>query len=186
MPEREVGLSRKTSSQTVQTAKEDTQEAQEETLDAAYEALPNSRRTWELSGDSAGDAFYTHILGSAWTREKKKRAYDGIAAQARGGEPTKWARSYGLNSMATFATKKYGDQGASMCVVEWARRMQHYYDLYLQAGDPDFQYDDALLDSYKETDSWVAFLAEQAPGSLVLERASDVRMLRPLPKRLRH
>lgn len=139
----------------------------------------DKRREWELSGPIHATDFYTHILGGEWTATFKRKAYDGMAAMARGGAPTRWARKYGMHIMATFAYSKYGDPGANLLVVEWTTRMQHFYDLYVQADAEDFEYTEALIGSYEESQAWKDFVIEVGAGSHIWERAHVLRCVLP-------
>jgi hypothetical protein len=104
----------------------------------------------ELGATAGADPFhdfYICVRGGAWTLENKGVAGDTCVGQARKGQPTEWARRYGLNVQASFAFSRYGREAAARLATEWCLRMQHFYDVWCAAGHQHV-YTATELDSY--------------------------------------
>lgn len=144
----------------------------------------NKRREHEeIRGDQGSD-FTTKILGGEWTRTHKKKAFDAAIGIAVGGAPRAWCRKYGLNIEASFAFKKYGNDAATAMALEWCRRMQHFYDIYVLHGQDDHIYSGKELQSYEEALDWVNFLCASDVEAALWDRAESIRQLRPAPRPL--
>ena len=104
-------------------------------------------------GESAN--FCTFIRGGRWTRKNRGVVCDTVATRAKAGLPADWADTYQLGRMHTFSIRLYTERGASMLALEVARRMEHFFQLYLAADEPRHWYTDDELASYLPGLPWL-------------------------------
>ena len=96
--------------------------------------------------------------------------------------PATWARRYGLNIEASFSFNKYGEKEACNLAVYWTQRMQHFFDLHLEAEKEDFEYSDAAVTSSVEDLDFVDFVLECGVEHPVWEWAQVLRSTEPARK----
>ena len=68
--------------------------------------------------------------------------YDCIAVLPHGEVPKAFLGMYGLPKMLSYSLREHSDEGASRLAMEGARRLQHWFDVYREADDNDFLFDE--------------------------------------------
>lgn len=154
-------------------------EVTDEVIEEAWAALEAKRRQWSLEEEREGEDFTTNILGGEWTRKHKGKAFDAIKSAAGGGAPSLWCRLYGLNVEAPFSFNKFGEAAASTLALQWCKRMQHFYNIYLRHDAPEYVYSDKELESFQEDEEWVAFVRDASAKPETWKRAVKIRSVRP-------
>jgi len=142
--------------------------AQEVTADSVisdvWDALAAKRKEWEEQGILQGEEFTTFLKGGKWCAEQKGKAFDIAVGQAKRGMPLSWCKSHKMNSLASFSLSKYGEGPASTLAVEWCRRMQHFFDLWLNSPGEDYHFSASDMDSYVPTEAFIK-LTDTIPHS---------------------
>ena len=77
---------------------------------------------------------------------------------AKKGAAADWAKKYNLPNMASFSTSKYEQEGANLLALEWCRRLQYFYNIYVCQSESEYDYSDDDCGSYKEPVSFTAYL----------------------------
>ena len=80
------------------------------------------------------------IHGGKWTASTQRVPFDSIKTYAQRGEPYEWCKRYSLSVAASLSFNKFGDRAASSLALYWCQRMQYFYNLYLVAGQGDYQF----------------------------------------------
>lgn len=155
------------------------EEITDEMIQEAWDEVMAKRRELHLAGGDETADFSTKILGSRWTRINKGKSCDAVIGIASGGAAREWCRLYGLNVEASFAIGKYGEGDATMMALEWCRRRQHFYDLYVEADRDDYAYSGEELQSCPEKLEWVHWLLARGTTSVCWSRALEVQSSMP-------
>lgn len=156
-------------------------------VDAGWKLLEERRAAWDDDVDrreGEGDNFQTFIRGGKTAMEKGHGAYDCIIAQGRGFLPKYWLKEFGLGKMYSFSFRLYGEVAACTLAVEVCRRLQYYFDLWVNAEGDVYRYSQADLDSYEETVEWCDFLLGLEDGHPAWDRSREIRRLTPINKPL--
>ena len=156
------------------------EDVSDEAIWLAWAELDEKRREMDLRGDrAAASDFPTKLLGGAWTRMHKGKAYDAVIGIARGGLARRWCAKYKLNMEASFSIARYSEEKAHSLAMEWSRRMQFFFDLYTESGDSEHVYSQGELDGYEEDIPWIDFLLAEDVDSPTWERAQIIRAMVP-------
>ena len=117
-----------------------------------------------------------------WTNKHKRTAYDTVVAEARGGMPKAWAKLYKMGQINSFSIARYGEHADGRLALEVVRRMDHFYDKYLEEDEAIYQYSENELNSYDESEAWVnSMLENMEPGrEHVWDRGQEVMRLVPV------
>jgi len=143
-------------------------------LDALYER----RHHWGAAEGSRTEAFRWVIRGGEWTARRRGVAYDSIRGQPCGKRPAQWATSYGLQTTATFATSKYGEDMAMKLAICWCHKMDRLFELFQAGGeDPAFVYSLAGLAVYREPPE--AAELDAGPSAVSRDRLGAIRAVLP-------
>ena len=144
-----------------------------------WDDLAERRRLWSLEAPKVSEDFVTHIRGGTWTAKHRGVTADCVVAQATGRLAMEWCRKYGLNRMASFSFAKYGESTANHMALQWCRRLQHYFDLWLQSDEAVFEYSSAALESYDPGQEWTSLLATLPSKGPARLRAEGIDSLCP-------
>ena len=79
--------------------------------------------------------------------------------------------------MARF-TLQYTTPVANALATEWARRMEHYFQIYLAANSDDFAYSEEQIQSYSSTTEWQN-LVRSLKDKRALARAQGIDAIAP-------
>ena len=79
----------------------------------------------------------------------------------------------------SFTLKRYGDLNCSALALEWRRRVQFWFDLWLEQGDAKYRFSAEELLSYEETPEWMAFCDNAPPTGALADRINAIRGLFP-------
>ena len=148
-------------------------------VDGVWEALAARRAAWKESQGVVQEHFSTQIRGGRWTKLNLGTEADCVAAMAAKGAPSAFCIQFSLARMSSYSFAKYGERAALLMAQEWCRRMEHFYQLYLQ-GDDAFRFDSTALPSYEPSSEWTAFFAELHAGTATFNRAVAIQGLRPV------
>jgi len=144
-----------------------------------WQKLDDFRQQWGMDGASHGADFVTAVKGGTWTQRHLGVAVERVTADARKGAPSQFCQTYGFNQGVSFTLSRYGDLNCSVLALEWCRRMQFWFDLWLEQGNTKYCFSAEELLSYEETPEWMAF-CENAPSTGALaDRISAIRGLFP-------
>jgi hypothetical protein len=149
-----------------------------EALDSVWQELDARRQEWAIETAGLGEDFTSVLRGGPWTQANMGKAVDRCAATAKQGLPSQWCAQYGLNKIASFSFSVYGEQGAAQLSSEWCRRMQFYYDLWLQSS-PNHVFTLQDKAAYHPTEAWLRFKASLSCTSKVFQRAEAIEALFP-------
>ena len=145
-------------------------ELPDDVLARVWQMLDAKRAAWATEASGHGEDFVTRIRGGKWTMQAKGVPYDSIVGQALAGLPTSWCREYQLNVVASFSYAKFGDQAASALAVEWCRRMQHFFNIWVAQPDPKYKF------SLADAEGLVADVAfEEAKASVASDKNLSAR-----------
>ena len=123
--------------------------------------------------------FPTHIRGGKWTFNNKHVPCDRILGEARQGLSIDWCRAYGLNCVAPFTLSNYSEAHAGKMALEWRRRMQHFFSLWVQQDNLQYYCTPGDLDSYMEDLEWAQWVSFLHAPSHSFYRATGLRSLAP-------
>lgn len=152
----------------------------EDALARVLQDLEDKRKEWAVETIGLGEDFTSILRGGAWTAVHKGLAFDCCAATAKKGLPSQWCRKYGMNQIASYSFSVYGEVTASTLAAEWCRRMQFYYDLWIESGQ-DYVYRPEDKAAYKPTDSWLRLKADLTLPAKARQRAEIIEDLFPVP-----
>ena len=96
-----------------------------------------------------------------------------------GPSPRKWAETYHMGKQISFAVKKFGAAAAHAMALEWRRRCEFYYQMWLSQSEKNYMYTPADLASYEEDFDWTSFIGELDVESPNWQRASQVMAMQP-------
>lgn len=150
----------------------------EDALSGVWLELDQKRQQWAVETADLGDDFTSVLRGGPWTQSHLGMATDRCSAQAKSGTPSRWCEMYGLNKIASFSFSVYGEVGAAILSAEWCKRMQFYYDIWLN-GAGDHVYGPVDKAAYKPSSKWLRFKAALPSHGKARERADAIEALFP-------
>ena len=144
-----------------------------------WEKIEAFRQQWGIDGTNHGADFVTAVKGGAWTQRHLGIAVERVTADARKGAPSLFCQTYGFNQGMSFTLKRYGDLNCSALALEWCRRMQFWFDLWLEQGDTKYRFSAEELLSYEEAPGWRAFCDNAPSVGVLADRINAIRGLFP-------
>lgn len=151
----------------------------EEAVDSAWAALEQRRQEWANAPSEVGDHFSVQLRGGPLATQRKAMPYESVVAIAKAGAPRKWAETYHMGKQISFAVKKFGAAAAHAMALEWRRRCEFYYQMWLSQSEKNYMYTPADLASYEEDFDWTSFMGELDVESPNWQRASQVMAMQP-------
>ena len=152
----------------------------DEALAADWEELHLKRAARSDLGEYEGEDFTVRVRGGKYTAEKKNVAVDAIVGDARTAQARAWGQRYAMGKMVSFSTILYGEAAAHAMALEWCRRCQFFYNLWVAANDESYQFTPADLEDYREGEEWLAFTSSLDEGHAAWPRIQRLRELVPL------
>ena len=120
-----------------------------DSVEKVFDVLEEKRRNWQWEGRDTSEDFVTEIRGGNWADLFLGQRADCMRGKAKSRGAKVWAQKYGMQKSSDYKYSKYRDEAITHgLAVAWCEQMQHYYNLYLQAGDVDFVY------SQEDQGSW--------------------------------
>ena len=107
--------------------------AAQNAMDKVWQELDARRQEWAVEAAGQGEDFTSVLRGGPWTQVHMGKAVDRCAATAKQGLPSQWCAQYDLNKIASFSFSVYGEQGAAQLSAEWRKRVQFFYDLWMNS-----------------------------------------------------
>ena len=101
------------------------------------------------------------------------------AAEATKGSARTWCRRFNVNQSAHFSIAHLGYDNAFALAQEWCRRAEHFFSMWLDADDAEFEYTDLQLSSYIATEAWCSFRVSTIAGSAAHTRCTLVEAVLP-------
>jgi hypothetical protein len=127
----------------------------DEVYDAVMADLLQVREKYQEGEGMDSHHFYIRILGGKWTKKFKGVCSDAVVCVCRE-YVAPWAKVFKWPRYKTFTFAKYGQLEAVMMAREWARRGNHWFDLYMNSGDDDgFAYSADNLSSYVDSEKFI-------------------------------
>ena len=106
-------------------------------------------------------------------------ASDAQVAQARPGLPRQWCREYKVHLTSSLSIAKYSELGASRLALEFCRKCQHFYDIWLASDAVNFKFGADQLASYVEQPGVFEFPHPAPVETLILGRLDKIRHMVP-------
>jgi hypothetical protein len=157
---------------------DDTPEVREDArVEDVFDELRQKREQWHLQGDPRRVDFRVSLLGGAWQKRVRGKAYDAFRGQALKGEAEDWCTSHGLQKTARFDVDTHGETTAAILAEAWCHRMQYFFSLHKEARSVQYVYCEADFANYEEPQA----LQELVPtlSGKSLQRVLQIRALRP-------
>ncbi len=88
-----------------------------------------------------------------------------------------WCEAIRVPQSARFAISLYGEFGANVLARAWCHRRQHYLDIFLDSGLPEYEYSKEDHESYVEPDDLQSLVP--ALEGKALQRVQQLRSIRP-------
>ena len=123
--------------------------------------------------------FYVFQRGGEWTEAHIGVASDAVRALPRGPIARPWCQAYGWPENPTWSKREHTVRGANEMAREMCRRAQHFFNIYLNADDDEFEYTAADLASYPGNLEFVTWASEIDLHSRTWTRIQDI--LRTFP-----
>lgn len=128
---------------------------EDEVMESVWATLEAKRREVEEVDPDTGDHFYVTVRGGCWTKAHTGKAYDSFSGQARGGTPREFCALYGMRTMASFATSKYGEVASSTMAHEWCRKMEHFFAVWMGQDSWEYAFSSDDAKAYHSPDQFV-------------------------------
>ena len=129
-------------------------------MDNAWAALEQRGQEWANAPSEVlrgrGPLFRPAARGPFGPPQRKAVPYESVAAIAKAGAPRKWAETYHMGKQISFAVKKFGAAAAHAMTVEWRRRCEFYYQMWLSQSEKSYKYTPADLAPYEEDFDWTS------------------------------
>ena len=158
---------------------EDSDSDDDEEIVIDGETLSERRERWALEvAHVEMKHFKTAILGGGWLEETHHLHFDTIEGHAIK-DAVKWCRNYHVQMSFGSKIRTYSDRLTGLLALEWCRRMQYYYNMFVDAADPAYVYtpeDHMCLPASEEFDAAIAALPADHPAR---ERRDELFALRP-------
>ena len=121
----------------------------------------------------------TQIRGGRWTKANLGTAADCVAGSAVKGALAAFCLQYSLARMTSYSFAKYGEPAALLMAKEWCRRMEFYYQRFLE-GDDGFRFGPNASEGYEPLPEWTRFFADQHAGTATYNRAVAIQSMAPV------
>lgn len=144
-----------------------------------WEALAAKRREWEAQGLLQGEEFVTFLKGGQWTARHKGKAFDTLVGQAKRGHVTRWCNMHQLKKVVSFSLALYGEGPATAMALEWCRRMQHFYDLWVNSPGSAYSFSPSDMDAYQPGEAFTNMKAELPPSHPAWVRVQAIESMFP-------
>ena len=106
-------------------------------------------------------------------------SFDSIIGVAVNDAVRTWCRRYTLQSSASFAYARYGEEVASALALGWCQRMQVLYDVYVASGEGRFVFKPMDADELDEHPIFAAVADALSPHDPVFARVKQIRGIAP-------
>ena len=107
------------------------------------------RREWHADHGHGSADFRTELTGGAWAKANLGCDIDGVRSSARG-LAAQFCTDFGFCKSSSYSFKVYGERLSNILSLEWAAKMQFFYDGYLEGG-ADHCCSEGYIASYKPT-----------------------------------
>ena len=148
-------------------------------MEDVFGLLHHKMQEWEDMGIGLPGAFRLSMRKGQFCFDKTGRAFNACRAAASGQQVQDYCKKYKLPLEKTYATALYTEVGAILFARTWANKMLHWYQIYLDQGDPAYRFTQDDVDSFSEP----AEFATQADDWLHSKKTStqvlEFRNLRP-------
>ena len=148
-------------------------------MNEVWDELSSKRHEWREATNLLDRDFVVEVRGGSWTAAHKNVAVDATSASARTDTGKRWCALYGENRMASFSTLKYGESLAGLMAHEWAKRRQHFLDIWLTQGAGKYNYSAEDKASYTPSAEWVAVVDALQPASAEHARVTALATFEP-------
>lgn len=135
------------------------------------------RAEWAHIGSHLGDYFQLFVGGGRWL-DRRGLDFEGVRVHAKSPEAKYWCRRYGRPLIVDFIFSKYSEEVAAVLVLEWCRRQQAFYNIYVAVQDFHFKFIDAH-DLGPHDASYQLVLDSNPFGNAARARAEVVFAVRP-------
>ena len=110
----------------------------QEVLDRAWAELSDARAT---ANTDPGNDFTVHVVGNKFTVKKRGEAFEAFAGRVKaGGAAEQWCRQYNMQATSRYSSSWYGVDAAATCAREWCARMQYFYNIFQESGNPGYRF----------------------------------------------
>jgi len=148
-------------------------------IENVYEVLMNARA--DMAVDLPGvTQFYCRVNGGPWTAEHLGVVANSIQGHVRGNLVREWTKVFKWPEEPAFAFRKFTRMGANHLCLEWARRSQHLWNMYVEAAfDDEFEYPDDPFEDYVEDEAFRDFMVSAECNDAARLRGIAMRAKRP-------
>ena len=110
----------------------------DEVLHSAWDELASARAMVE---PGQCEDFRVVVIGGKFTMQNRGLAFQGFSGQVRkGGEAEQWCHQYHLQMTSSYSSSWYGVEAAATCAREWCARLQYFFNIFRDSGDPVYKY----------------------------------------------
>jgi len=143
-------------------------------VDAAWQELNAVHQALvEAPGLGASEDFTCFVRTDNRERVRNTEARQ-VSVSARGGEPKAWCQRFSLRVMYSYSVHKFGEEAAWNLALETARRLQHFYCIYVASNDvANFRYSDEDLAAAPECEEFCIWARSLDADSVVWSRIAD-------------
>ena len=105
----------------------------DEQIEEITSKLDLMRREWHADHGHGSADFRTELTGGAWAKANLGCDIDGVRSSARG-LAAQFCTDFGFCKSSSYSFKVYGERLSNSLSLEWAAKMQFFYDGYLERG----------------------------------------------------
>lgn len=143
-----------------------------------WEDLAAMRRDFAAEVAGSGDDFILEVRGGRGAF-KKGKAGDVIVYYPKKGGPKDFAKKYSLPAYKSWTIEHLTYPGCVAMAFETARRMQHYYDVFLVSAEAMHEFTPEEITSYEWSPQWLAFKDRLPANGPLYRRAREVEDMTP-------
>ena len=126
------------------------EEIDDDDLERLYKALEAKRAEWDIHTSEvfADGIFKVMILKGKACLELTGLDYDAVRAYASGTFAKRWCGKYHLQVAKRFNVLLYEEENAFTLAKAWCSKMAHFYTVYMDQDDEDYEFTDADCESW--------------------------------------
>ena len=148
-------------------------------LDQVFGDFDYDERLARMEGPRVSDHFVVKMRGCDKTEAVTGDRFDQARAMGSSDEIRKWTGEHFPTMSKNYNIHTYGEDNCAQLCREWVRRMDHFYNVWLEHGTFETDEAKAACKAYADYEAFAAWLEALPAKHKARPRAMELRALYP-------